>query len=149
MQTAREQLQEQVKRVAALRQAEHDVSSVVADKRSAFEATIADIAADANRLRVEREAAEGALKALTLAHFEQTGEKKPVAGVQVKEIVALEYDKAVAFEWAKERKMAVVPESLDVKAFEKIAKATPLDFVTEIVTPRAEIASKLDAEVVV
>ena len=149
MQTALEQLQEQVRRVAELRRQEAVLGDAVQEKRLAFEATIVTELSAKRGATAMLEQAEAALKALTLAHYEQTGEKKPVTGVQVKEITGLDYDKAVAFEWAKERKMAVVPESLDVKAFEKIAKATPLDFVTEIVTPRAEIASKLDAEAVV
>lgn len=149
MQTALEQLQEQVRRVAELRRQEAMLGDALQEKRLAFEATIVSELSAKRGCTAMLEQAEAALKALTLAHYEQTGEKKPVVGVQVKEITALDYDKAVAFEWAKERKMAVVPESLDVKAFEKIAKATPLDFVTEIVTPRAEIASKLEVEAVV
>jgi hypothetical protein len=39
----------------------------------------------------------------------------------------LVYDADTAFQWAQEHKMAL---SLDKNAFKKIAKASPLDFVT-------------------
>jgi hypothetical protein len=61
----------------------------------------------------------------------------------VKEKTELVYDPAQAFTWAREKQMALVPESLDRRAFEKIAKATPLEFVTEKITPVAQIATDL------
>lgn len=147
MQTALEQLQDQVRRVHEARLLEASLGDAVQEKRQAFEESIAAEREAAQRASAEVESAEAALRALTLAYFAQTGEKRPVAGVQVKEITKLVYDELEAFAWAKGANLAVKPEALDVKAFEKIAKATALPFVRTAVEHRAEIASALPVEV--
>ena len=83
------------------------------------------------------------VKALALAAYEATGNVSPASGVLVKLFDTQEYDGAKALEWAREKRMALTPECLDVKAFEKIAEATPLDFVTYSKTPKPTIATDL------
>lgn len=97
------------------------------------------------RLRAEVDEAEREAKALIASHYEATKETRPVAGAEVKLFSTMSYDDAVALAWARETKMALVPESLDRKNFEKIAKATPLPFVTYGQEPRVTIASQLNA----
>jgi len=83
-----------------------------------------------------------------LAAFEQTGDKKPNAAVQIKEYVLITYEDAAALEFC--RKVAPNALKLDRRAFEKIAKLgieaggqfAP-DFVTVTKEPRASIASDL------
>ena len=145
MQTAREQLQEQVRRVAEARRNLTAMQNVVIEKRKAFEEAVrSDLAATQSAMLLADQA-EAALRALVLADFEQTGDKKPVEGVEVKSFETLSYDATDAFAWAKQTGMAVTPEALDVKAFEKIAKATKLDFVNVVVEPKVTIARDLSA----
>jgi len=86
--------------------------------------------------------AEQELRDMTLLAFYQTGDKVPVKGVGIREMTKLEYDAGVAFNWALEHKMAV---KLDVSAFEKIAKASPMDFVKIRQEPIATIATDLSS----
>lgn len=90
--------------------------------------------------KLSLEAAEAKLHLLTLAAYEETGNKKPAVGVGIQERTVLNYNLDEAFAWAKEHGMAL---SLDRRAFEKIAKADPPDCVTIILEPRATIATDL------
>lgn len=84
--------------------------------------------------------AEQELREMTLLAFYQTGDKAPVKGVGIREMTKLEYDAGVAYSWAIEHRIAV---KLDVSAFEKIAKASPLEFVKVYQEPIATIATDL------
>ena len=86
--------------------------------------------------------AEQGLREMTLLAFYQTGDKTPVKGVGIREMTKLEYDAGVAYNWAMEHRIAV---KLDVSAFDKIAKATPMDFVKVYQEPIATIASDLSS----
>lgn len=89
--------------------------------------------------------AEANAKALIAVHYAQTKNTAPVAGAAVKLFKTIRYDAARALAWAKETKLALLPESLDVKAFEKIASVTDLDFVTRDSEPRVQLAKELNA----
>lgn len=80
------------------------------------------IAESKDRIRVE-----------ALAEYKRTGKKKLPHGLGVRVGKSLQYDKADALHWARSSGLALV---LDIKAFEKIAAVTDLDFVaaTEEVT---------------
>jgi HAMP domain-containing protein len=145
MDSAREELEAQVRRVAEARQRLAEQQSILHDARQAFDAMHAPRITAIKGLAAEVNAAEDALEALTLAFYRQSGEKKPAAGVEVKEFEKLDYKAEEAFRWARDHGMAVTPESLDVKAFEKIAKATPLPFVTRLVEPRVQLSRTLGA----
>ena len=96
-------------------------------------------------------AAEENARALVLAYFTETenASTTPSPGVQVKLYVVPKYELAVALAWATEKQMALIPAKLDVAAFEKIAKATPLSFVTMEMEPRVTLATKLDPRLLV
>ena len=83
---------------------------------------------------------ESDLRALVVKHATETGEKKPAPGVEAKQKTTIEYNAGKAFEWAKETGIALI---LDEKAFEKIAFATNLEFVTKREEFTATIASDL------
>ena len=51
-------------------------------------------------------------------------------GVEIVLTSTMDYDKGLAIAWAQVKQMALIQESLDAKAFAKIAKATRLPFVT-------------------
>ena len=142
-------LAEQVRRVAALRRNVAALDAVLFERRRAFEDGVADLNAQKGAANAETNAAEQVVRALALAHYHATQDKAPTPGVSVKLYEELGYDDAEAFAWAKEKQMALVPESLipeslNRKAFEKIARATPLDFVNFIVEARVQIATDLE-----
>ena len=95
-------------------------------------------ASDASLLMGE---AEEKLRELTLQAYAETGDKAPVIGVGIRERTVLTYDNKVAFDWAKAHKMAL---KLDTSAFEKIAKASPPEFVKITTEPQATIATQLE-----
>jgi len=84
---------------------------------------------------------EATLRELTLKAYAETGDKAPVIGVGIREVTKLDYDKPTAFKWATEHVMAL---KLDTTAFEKIAKASPLDFIFYYQEPQATIATQLE-----
>ena len=84
---------------------------------------------------------EARLRELTLQAYAETGNKAPAQGVGIREMTKLDYDKDTAFKWATEHVMAL---KLDTTAFEKIVKASPLDFVKVSLEPQATIASHLE-----
>lgn len=86
---------------------------------------------------------ETKLRELTLQAYAETGNKAPALGVGIREMTVLAYDKKVAFDWAKAHKMALM---LDTKAFGKIAKADPPDFVKITTEPQATIATELEID---
>jgi len=67
--------------------------------------------------------------------------RKPASGVEIKIFEELDYEIHLALIWAKEHDMALM---LDTKAFEKIAKASPMEFVQIVQVPKCQIASDLE-----
>jgi hypothetical protein len=88
-------------------------------------------------------ALESNIRALAVRAFAEGGSLHPVRGVDLRLATVLEYDPAVALGWAKAHGMALIPEALDVKMFEKIAKSAPITGVTVSKQPVATIASDL------
>lgn len=138
-------LTEQVREVATRRAERDALAAEVKDARAAFEATLGDKLARLKGLNEAVAMSEDAAKRLAEAIHATTGEKKPCEGVQVKVSTVQEYDPAQALAWARTTQMALIPESLDVKAFEKIAKASPLPFVTVREEGKAQLATDLSA----
>jgi hypothetical protein len=132
-------------KLAVLRESVRQRDEKIKAARAGFEATIAD---DVRRLKEDMlavEAEDSAIRGLAMVAYETTGSKAPAPGVTLVVTKTLRYDDADAFAWAKQTGMALQPESLDRKAFEKIAKAAPLPFVTVEEVPAARIASDLTA----
>lgn len=97
-----------------------------------------DLAANAIK---GQEEAEAHLRTMTLMSYAETGNKTPAPGVGIRIISKLDYKPETAFEWAVNHKMAL---KLDVTAFEKIAKASPLEFVTTREEAQATISQNLE-----
>ncbi len=136
-----EQLKEQIKVVAEARKLAQAEKMIVAELREKWETenhTVLDLADKS--LEGMREA-ETKLRELTLKAYAETGNKAPAPGVSIRVRTILSYLGSKALEWAMEHKMAL---KLDTSAFEKIVKATPLDFVTITQEPQATIATKLE-----
>ena len=133
-------LSEQIKKVAEVRQSAKTLSEAKKaslekweiENRVLLEATADSIA------RVAEE--EAKLRELVLQSYRDTLEKAPAPGVSVKVLQTLDYNPQDALNWALQHHIAL---TLDKKAFENIAKTTPLDFVTIKEEPRAQIATDL------
>lgn len=140
-------LTEAVRSVHETRQALATTEATIREQRAAFEAQIAGLLANQKAQRAAVEQAEVALKAMVTLAYAETHEKKPVLGVEVKTFQTIRYDEARALEWGRTAGMCIVPESLDRKAFEKVAKATALPFVEYGEEVRVQIATDLSAAV--
>lgn len=70
------------------------------------------------------------IKVAAADEFKDTGNKKLCGGVGIRVCSNLEYDRGIAFDWAKQHDLCL-SISLDVKAFESVAKTQPIDFVTK------------------
>lgn len=115
----------------------------VAEKRKAFDATVADELAAIEGTKRRLEAEEAEVRGLALIVAEQTGNKKPAPGVEVVTTKQYDVDEKAAFEWAKVTGMALIPESVDVKAIKKIATVQSLHFVTVSEVPSVRLATDL------
>lgn len=115
----------------------------LAMKRAEFARENAALVAHTTSLATEVATAEGAVRALAREVYDRTKDKAPIAGVSIKLFSTMEYEEERALAWARATKMALIPESLDAKAFAKIAAVTPLEFVTYRQEPRVVIATQL------
>ena len=61
-----------------------------------------------------------------LAEFEETGVKKMLGGIGIRESKGIKYDPKEALSWAKDKDMFLI---LDKKAFEKAGASLGLDFI--------------------
>ena len=139
------ELHQRVVALADLRRARDAKATDLAEKRAWFDAEYAPLIGEFKQASAAVDAAEIALKAVAIDQYLVTKDKALSPGVTVKEFDVLQYDADAAFAWAKETKMALVPESLDKKAFEKIAKASPGIAGSHIVVePRVTLATDLD-----
>jgi len=134
-----------VREVARLREATKMIRADLVSRTTEFNAANREIL-DAEVAATSRlQEAETQLRGAAEAHYRATGEKAPAPGVTIKLMTDLDYPDADALAWAKQTGMALVPETFDRKALEKIAKATPLPFVTITERPVATLAKDLDA----
>ena len=136
-------LQEQIKQVARARQEAQRLTDEKMEKLKAWEdenQVFLDAVKVASEYRNEQ---ENLLRELTLAVYAETGNKKPCQGVGIRELIKLAYDPLKALAWATEHKIAL---ALDKRAFEGIAKQSPLDFVTSTTEIQATIATELKVE---
>lgn len=139
-------LLDQVRKTAEARRLRDTLHEQIAAKRAEFETALAEEMSALKDALCVVTIEEDSLRALALVAFaENPTNKKPAPGIQVTETKGVEYDTAQALQWAKETKLALVPESLDVKAFAKIAGATPLPFVRYTITPSVKLATDLPA----
>jgi hypothetical protein len=126
-------------KLAEARNGMADAKAIVDAKRAEFEASIAEDVATLNEWKALVDERTEVVKSIAMQTYEDNGTKK-FDGCEVKMFTKLDYPKDKAFEWAKESGLAL---TLDAKAFEKIATATELPFVTVIKEPRVTIGSDL------
>lgn len=136
-------LRQQLAEVARLRAVADNANAWLKAKREEFEASISTEVQSVNVARAALAESESNARALIVAIYETSGDKKPAEGASVRLTTKLTYTDEDALAWAREKKMALIPESVDRKALEKIAKVTPLPFVTITEEPSATLASDL------
>lgn len=135
-----EQLKEQINAVVEVRGKSQEMAERRIILYDEFQTKNCEFFADVATAATAVSEAEDILRELTLQAYAETGNKAPEVGVGVRDQTVLNYDGKVAFDWAKAHKMAL---KLDTKAFEKIAKADPPDFVKITAEPQATIATEL------
>ncbi len=134
-------LTNQIREVATSRVAKASLDQQIKDSRAAWETENQVLIDLQNNQRITLEGCEAKLRGLTIEAYELTRNKQPVPGVGIREVTKLDYDLVVALQWATEHKIAL---ALDKRAFEGIAKQSPLDFVTSRTEVTATIAKELE-----
>ena len=136
-----DQLREQIRVVIEARQKANETSHKLQSARAIWEVTNHALFEEGELAKIQCQESEQLLRELTLQAYAVTGNKAPALGVGIRERTVLTYDGKVAFDWAKAHKMAL---KLDISAFEKIAKASPPEFVKITTEPQATIATNLE-----
>ena len=110
-----------------------------------FEAQHADVFRGLIESKEAMETADRTARALAISEFEITGNKHVAPGVEIRVTKRCEYDPTAALTWAKTAGMQalVLPEQVDKRAFESVAKKVPLPFVTYIEEAGVSIATDL------
>jgi len=126
-----------VRRTAEVREQWARAQEILAHERAAFDQTHALLLSDLAQLAECVATEEAALRAALVAQ----GRGKHLGG-EVKAYAVLEYEAAAAFAWAQEHALCL---ALDTKAFEQLAKASPLPGVTVRSELRASLARDLRA----
>jgi hypothetical protein len=139
-----DELQETLAALASMRLIAEASKAKLATAKDAFERENARIinATKAAASRVEE--LDAKVRALALATYTESKDKNPAPGINIGigSKTLLTYDSKTALVWARETGIAL---TLDIKAFEKVAEATDLNFVTKtaVETQRVAIASDL------
>jgi hypothetical protein len=133
-------LTEQIKLVAELRKKHTEMVEKKKQMYDEFISQHVEYFGDVVTAETKMKEAETKLREMTIEAYNETGDKQPAYGVGVKVIKILDYDIKEAYEWAIRHNMATI---LDVKNFEKVAKASPLEFVTYGEKLTATIATDL------
>ncbi len=84
--------------------------------------------------------AETTLKQMAVDLYDQTQNRRPAPGLEVKLFQVLEYPQKEALAWGLKTGLGV---KLDKDAFDKIAKVSPMSFVSIRMEPRCQIAEDL------
>jgi hypothetical protein len=130
-------MKEQAQALAEARAAYGELADIYASQKREWEESVAELAGYVADAKAAMQAAEDALRGAGLAHYAANpGSKKLPFGLGVRVTQTLRYDEAKAFQWAQEHRIAL---ALDKKAFERVAKASPLDFVTVEEVPTVTI----------
>lgn len=139
-------LQQQLESVRVARHLAAECDAQVKESRQQWEEANAALLFEAQHRRQVLAEAESLLRSMAEAHYLVTKEKKPAAGIEIKIQRVYEYSKEKALEWAKRTGICLIPETLDERAFNKVAAAStiPLDFVTVTEKPTVTIATNLD-----
>jgi hypothetical protein len=133
-------LEEYIKTVAEARKNYDTINELLKSKKAEWEEQNAELISTVKESAVIMSEAEIQLREATVKIFNETGNKAPATGVNIREVTKYDYDPTLALKWAKSHDMAL---KLDDTAFKKIIKADAPDFVTVTTEPQATIATDL------
>jgi hypothetical protein len=136
-------LEEAVQHVITARRQYHALQAQVDHLYDAWQRQHAVLLEEAALQQQTVQQVEATLRALAIARYQSTGSKAIAPGVKVREMTRLTYDPQEALTWALAHQMAL---TLDVKAFEQLARVTTLPFVTRTVEPQATLSPCLPGE---
>jgi hypothetical protein len=136
-------LDDAIQTVITARQQYHRVHAQVQQLRAAWATQYADLLQAEIVHKQAMHQAETALRTLAVARYHATGNKSLAPGVKIREITRLQYDAQEALTWAIAHQLAL---TLDVKAFEQLAKVARLPFVRCSVEPQATLTPRLAGE---
>lgn len=106
-----------------------ELSAAIAALETEWRKANAELIEELNVISQQADAKEKELRAAVVGAYQANPVSKTVApGLSVRVTEKLVYDKAAALSWAKAHDLAL---ALDAKAFEAIAKAQPLEFVSK------------------
>jgi len=103
-----------------------------------FQEDNADTITKLKEIKEKRIAARETIKKLGADEYRITGKKQLIGGLAIRILKKLEYAEDTALKWALEHKLCL---QFDKKAFEKLAKSQPIDFVTITEIPQVTIPS--------
>lgn len=89
-----------------------------------FELTLSDKIEAKKNFETLIEQLKEDIKVEAIAEFEQTQNKKLAGGIGIREMKNIVYDEVEALNWAKKHQLCL---ALDKKAFETLAKASPIE----------------------
>ena len=136
-------MKEQILRLKDLREKREQLS---AQKKAAYDKYMLDhesLFSEIERLKENLTKTEAEIKELALNEYSETGEKQLKFGVGIRILKQLQYEEDEAFAWAKEHSMAL---SLDKRAFDKLARADKMDFVSINEIPQATLPFKIEVK---
>jgi hypothetical protein len=142
-------LMTQLRTLADLRARKLGLDEFVATALAQFEAAHAHVLAARKTVASEIAASELQIKALGVAQYETTQDKAIAPGVVVKVFTTYEIsDVAAADAWTKEKGLCRI-NRMDEAALLSIAPTMALPFVKKIETPKVQIATQLNAALLV
>lgn len=143
-------LQDKLKQLAALNRAIEENQAWLETKEERLKSLpeyqeLEKIRTEKSQLQSQIGNVRAEINDLTLAVYQQTGNKKPAPGVGIRVLSKLEYNEQVAFDYCSHNLLEAL--KLDKRVFDKYARGVqevkPLEFVTIIEEPSPTIASDL------
>lgn len=141
--TLTDSLIDELRHLAVQRSWAASLDAKIKAARAGFEATLAVELKNWEAAKRGVEAAESAVRALALVIHETTADTKPAPGVSIVQVTEYAIDDAAALVWCKAKQLCLVPESVDRRALQQLAKVTPLPFVTMTTRADTRIATDL------
>ena len=136
-------MKEQILRLKDLREKKDKLSALKEEANKKYLADNKDLFSEIDILKEQMIKTETEIREMALMEYKETGKKKLEYGVEIKIFKKLEYEEAEALKWAKDHNMAL---SLDKRAFDKIAKADPMDFIKINEIPQATLPSVIEVK---
>ena len=121
-------LKEQLETLQTLTEEEVKLKEQIKKKKEEFEVSISDLTIAYKDNQAKIEATKNELSVEAKKEFEETGNKKLLGGIGIRETNRLNYNVERVRDWCLEKKMFL---NVNLKEFDKVAKSLNLDFVKE------------------